>query len=118
MLTLSVNGEPRSLPEPLTVADLLRALGHDFRRVAVEVNRDVVPAARHAEHKLAPDDKVEIVTLVGGGSGEPPPPDDRPLVLGKFSFKSRLFTGTGKYASYDLMRDCLAASGCQVTTVA
>jgi thiazole synthase len=34
------------------------------------------------------------------------------------SFRSRLITGTGKYAGYDLMRDCLAASGCEVTTVA
>jgi thiazole synthase len=115
---ISINGEPRSLPAPLTVAQLLAQLGHDSRRVAVEVNQDIVPAAGHGERLLGPGDQVEIVTFVGGGSGEPPPPDDRPLVLGKFSFKSRLFTGTGKYATYDLMRDCLAASGCQVTTVA
>src|SRR5438034_2620000 len=43
---------------------------------------------------------------------------DKPLVIGKFTFQSRLITGTGKYAGYDLMRDCLAASGCEVTTVA
>lgn len=115
MLNLTVNGEPRELPEPSTVADLLRSLGHEGRKVAVEVNRDVVPAARHAATPLRPGDHVEIVTLVGGGSG---PPADRPLVVGKFSFHSRLFTGTGKFATYDLMRDCLAASGCEVTTVA
>jgi thiazole synthase len=40
------------------------------------------------------------------------------LVVGKFSFRSRLITGTGKFATYDLMRDCLAASACEVTTVA
>lgn len=117
MLDIKLNGEPQSLPGPMTVADLLAKLGHDPRRIAVEVNRAVVPAARHREHPLRPGDHVEIVTLVGGGSGEAPP-DDRPLVVGKFTFTSRLFTGTGKYASYDLMRDCLAASGCQVTTVA
>ena len=50
---------------------------------------------------------------------EPPePPPDKPLTVGKFTFQSRLFTGTGKYATYDLMRDCLAASACEVTTVA
>jgi thiazole synthase len=48
----------------------------------------------------------------------PAPPLDKPLVLGKFTFRSRLITGTGKYASYDLMRDCLAASACEATTVA
>jgi thiazole synthase len=43
---------------------------------------------------------------------------DKPLVVGKFTFRSRLFTGTGKFATYDLMRDCLQASKCEVTTVA
>jgi thiazole synthase len=84
--------------------------------VAVEVNQEVVPASRHAEHCLGSEDRVEIVTLVGGG--EPDPPPDQPLTIGKFTFRSRLITGTGKYASYELMRDCLEASGCEVTTVA
>ncbi len=115
-LQLRLNGEPRSLPGPATVADLLRQLGHDPRRVAVEVNREVVPAARHAGHALAAGDHVEVVTLVGGGSEAPPA--DKPLVVGPFTFRSRLITGTGKYASYELMRDCLSASGCESTTVA
>jgi thiazole synthase len=119
MLTFTVNGEARSLPEPLTVAQLLERLGYDRRRVAVEVNGDVVPAGRHEAHPLSHDDRVEIVTLVGGGEpGSPEVPADKPLVIGKFSFQSRLITGTGKYAGYELMRDCLAASGCEVTTVA
>ena len=53
MLHVTINAEPRNLPEPLTVADLLDRLGHDRRRVAVEVNQDVVPPWRHAEHRLA-----------------------------------------------------------------
>src|SRR5204863_785567 len=69
-------------------------------------------------YRLASGDAVEIVTLVGGGSADADVPADKPLVIGKFTFRSRLITGTGKYASYDLMRDCLAASGCEVTTVA
>jgi thiazole synthase len=117
MLTCTVNGEVRTLPEPLTVAQLLERLGYDRRRVAVEINGEVVPAARHAEHTLTSADRIEIVTLVGGGETEPEP-EDKPLVIGKFTFRSRLITGTGKYASYELMRDCLAASGCEVTTVA
>jgi thiazole synthase len=117
MLTLTVNGEPRSLPESLTVAELLDRLGYDRRRVAVEVNQDVVPAAGHAGRRLAAGDRVEIVTLVGGGGG-PAVPQDKPLTVGPFTFTSRLITGTGKYAGYELMRDCLEASGCEVTTVA
>jgi thiazole synthase len=118
MLHLTVNGEPRTLAEPLSVAELLDRLGYDRHRIAVEVNRAVVPRPQHPNHRLASGDAVEIVTLVGGGSWDAGPPPDRPLVIGKKSFHSRLITGTGKYASYELMSDCLAASGCEVTTVA
>jgi thiazole synthase len=118
MSGITVNQELQALPEPATISALLERLGMDSRRVAVEVNRDVVPRARHGEFRLLPGDMVEVVTLVGGGSIEPAAPADEPLVIGPFRFRSRLFTGTGKYATYDLMRDCLAASGCEVTTVA
>src|SRR4029078_738867 len=52
----------------------------------------------------------------GGGSGAPL--TDQPLKVGGFTFRSRLFTGTGKYAGYHLMRQCMEASGCEVTAVA
>jgi thiazole synthase len=117
MLTCTVNGESRTLPDSLTVAQLLQHLGYDRRRVAVEINGEVVPTVRHGEHLLTTADRIEIVTLVGGGEADGEP-EDKPLVIGKFSFRSRLITGTGKYANYELMRDCLAASECEVTTVA
>lgn len=116
MPSITLNGEPRPLAASLTVLDLLQSLGRDGRRVAVEVNCDVVPLAQHAQTTLNDGDRVEIVTLVGGGADVPPA--EKPLVVGRFSFRSRLFTGTGKYATFDLMRDALAASGCEVTTVA
>jgi thiazole synthase len=127
---ITVNAELRSFPDPLTVAELLRALGRDPRKLAVEVNRAVVPRADHDRAALRDGDAVEIVTLVGGGSGVEgergrrgeeemnTPPADKALKVGKFTFRSRLFTGTGKYTSYDLMRRCMEASGCEVTTVA
>src|SRR5690606_32139472 len=43
---------------------------------------------------------------------------DTPLKVGKYTFNSRLFVGTGKYASFELMRECLAASGTECVTVA
>src|SRR5262245_19981090 len=99
MPTITVNAESKTLPDPLTVADLLRHLNKDATKLAVEVNRNVVSRAEHAVCALRDGDAVEIVTLVGGGSGEPP--TEKPLKVGKFLFKSRLFTGTGKYTSYD-----------------
>src|SRR4051794_13904587 len=117
MLQLKINGEDRSLAEPLSVALLLQKLGFDRNRVAVEVNREIVPRGDHENCCLSAGDQVEIVTLVGGGAPVEPPAD-KPLIVGKFRFQSRLFTGTGKFATNELMRDCLAASGCEVTTVA
>src|SRR5262245_42014830 len=99
MVQLTINGETHSLPQPLSVADLLQRLGLDRRRVAVEVNREIVPAPRHGDRQLCAGDAVEIVSLVQGGAPEEEPAD-KPLVIGKFRFRSRLITGTGKYASY------------------
>ncbi len=66
-MEIVVNGEARSVEPGLTIARLLADLGLTDRSVAVEVNRQVVPRARHAEHRLAAGDRLEIVTLVGGG---------------------------------------------------
>jgi thiazole synthase len=117
MPRITINAEPQSLPDPLTVAGLLRTLGRDPKRLAVEVNEVVVRRDEQEARTLADGDRVEIVTLVGGGEPETPPAD-KALKVGSFTFRSRLLTGTGKYATYDLMRDSLAASGCEVTTVA
>jgi thiazole synthase len=118
MLHVTVNGELRTLPHPLTLAQLLDDLGYDRRRIAVEINRQVVPLPRHESQRLTAGDAIEIVTLVGGGASESDMCADKPLTVGGFTFRNRLITGTGKYASYELMRDCLAASACEVTTVA
>jgi sulfur carrier protein len=61
------NGQPRRLREGATVAELLSQLELNARQVAVEVNLQLVPRARHAERLLAAGDRVEVVTLVGGG---------------------------------------------------
>jgi thiazole synthase len=113
---ITLNGERRELPEPLTVAGLLRHLGVKPEQVAVEVNRDLVTRRRHDQTPLAEDDVLEIVTLVGGGA--PVAVEPEPLTIGRHTFHSRLFVGTGKYATLELMRDCLDASGAEVVTVA
>jgi len=62
-----VNDQPHEVPDSCTVAILLEQLGLSGKPVAVEVNLQVVPRGRHAEHVLAANDRLEIVTLVGGG---------------------------------------------------
>ena len=66
-LLLLVNGEPRELPCGATLAQLVEALGLGGRRVAVAVNRDVVPRSAFAGRPLAGGDRVEILEAVGGG---------------------------------------------------
>ena len=66
-MRIRVNGVEREVPEATTVRNLLAGLGLPPGPVAVEVNRDIVPRARHAEHVLGEGDRVEVVTLVGGG---------------------------------------------------
>jgi thiamine biosynthesis protein ThiS len=61
------NGQLRRVREGATVAELLAQLELNPRQVAVEVNLQLVPRARHAERPLAAGDRVEVVTLVGGG---------------------------------------------------
>ncbi|MCA9315726.1 MAG: sulfur carrier protein ThiS [Planctomycetes bacterium] len=68
-LDVTVNGQPfafEAAAEP-TVVHLLGALGLADRRVAVEVNGNVVPRADQAEHPVRAGDRVEVVTFVGGG---------------------------------------------------
>jgi thiazole synthase len=115
-VTITLNGERRELPGALTVGGLLRHLGVKPEHVAVEINRDLVTRARHEETRLAEGDVLEVVTLVGGGA--PLDVEPEPLTIGTHTFRSRLFVGTGKYATLELMRDCLEASGAEVVTVA
>ncbi len=117
-MIITLNGEPREVPESLTVAGLLQLLGIRSEQVAVEVNRDLVTRKRHEETRIAPGDVLEVVTLVGGGSGSLAEVEPESLTIGTHTFRSRLFVGTGKYASLELMRDCLDASGAEVVTVA
>ncbi len=66
-MEIIVNGQRRDVPEAITIAELLERFGLADKYVAVEVNREVVPRARHAEHRVQAGDTLEIVTLVGGG---------------------------------------------------
>ncbi len=66
-MQIIVNGKPRELPEPCTAADLVEELQLSGRRIAMEVNGDVLPRSRYADHRLHPGDRVEIVHAIGGG---------------------------------------------------
>jgi sulfur carrier protein len=66
-VSLTLNGEDRSFDGVLSVDALLRALGLDPRKVAVERNEAIVPRSQYAETRLATGDQIEIVHFIGGG---------------------------------------------------
>jgi thiamine biosynthesis protein ThiS len=66
-MQLTVNGEPKDVPDGLTVRALIEHLGLGGGPVAVELNRAIVPRAEHTSRALSAGDVVEIVHFVGGG---------------------------------------------------
>ena len=65
--TISVNGESRAAVVGATVVDLLRELGLDGGRVAIERNLEILPRQKWNETRVEPGDRYEIVQFVGGG---------------------------------------------------
>ncbi|WHZ19318.1 MAG: Sulfur carrier protein ThiS [Rhodanobacteraceae bacterium] len=66
-MRIFLNGQPHECAAESTIAGLLAEAGYAGRRVAVEVNREIVPRSRHGQHMLREDDRVEIVQAIGGG---------------------------------------------------
>ncbi len=66
-MKLYINGEEREVPASQTVETLLRALGIDPRKVAVERNLEIVPKSLYADIAVADGDRLEIVHFIGGG---------------------------------------------------
>lgn len=66
-MDIQLNGEPRAIAANTTIAQLLQHEGLGERRVAVEVNGEIVPRGRHGERTLADGDRIEIVHALGGG---------------------------------------------------
>ncbi len=65
--TVLVNGVDFAVRAPCSVADLLGQLGMHGKRVAVSINRSVIPRSRHGEARVCAGDRIEILEAVGGG---------------------------------------------------
>ncbi|MBM7062379.1 sulfur carrier protein ThiS [Pseudomonas sp. UL073] len=66
-MRIQVNGEPFELPDGGNLADLLARLELTGKRVAVELNLDIVPRSQHGATALREGDRVEVVHAIGGG---------------------------------------------------
>ena len=66
-MKITINGELSEIPDGLSVAALLQHLEMTAERVAIEHNLEILPRAKWHETTVQPDDRFEIVHLVGGG---------------------------------------------------
>lgn len=65
--SITVNGETRTAYAGLTVETLLDDLALDAAKIAVEINRDIIPKSNYSTQTCKPDDVVEIIHFIGGG---------------------------------------------------
>ncbi len=121
-MTVIINGEPRELAGPVTVADLLASLGFDSAKIALERNLEIVPRSTYGATVVGDGDRLEIVHFIGGGAGSAQPiaaVEDRDgLTVAGRRFNSRLIVGTGKYRDFEENRRAVEASGAEIVTVA
>lgn len=66
-MQITLNGHPHDCGRGTTVTLLLHEAGYAGRRVAVEINHEIVPRSQHDGHELREGDRVEIVHAIGGG---------------------------------------------------
>ncbi|MDH5393234.1 MAG: sulfur carrier protein ThiS [Gammaproteobacteria bacterium] len=66
-MNIILNGKSLSVADQCTISDLIEQLELTEKRLAVEVNLDIIPRSEHNMHQLNANDKVEIVHAIGGG---------------------------------------------------
>lgn len=66
-MEIMLNGESRQVSDGCTAHQLVEDLGLGGRRIALEVNREIIPGSQHSAYRLREGDRVEIVHAIGGG---------------------------------------------------
>lgn len=66
-MNIILNGATETIPEQLTLAELIRNMDLSGKRYAVEINEQLIPRSRHDEHRLHEGDNIEVVQAIGGG---------------------------------------------------
>lgn len=118
-MNITINGETREIGAAMSVDGLLREIGLDPAKVAVERNLEIVPKSSYQQTELSDGDKLEVVHFIGGGAPDAGDAElDDPLVIAGRTFKSRLIIGTGKYADYEINRQACVAADIDMITVA
>ena len=106
-----VNGEARDYAENTHVADVIAEMGLTGKKIAIELNKEILPFQQYDTQLLQAEDRLEIVHAIGGG-------EDDSFELAGVTYHSRLLVGTGKYKDLEETRLAIEASGAQIVTVA
>lgn len=106
-----INGETREYAENSSVANLVADMGLTGKKIAIELNKEILPFQQYDSQLLKAGDRLEIVHAIGGGQ-------DDSFVLAGVTYHSRLLVGTGKYRDMEETRLAIEASGAQIVTVA
>ena len=118
-MQVTINGERRDVSDIRSIEGVLADLGLDARKVAVELNLEIVPKSAYGATVVNDGDRLEIVHFIGGGAdgGRAEVTEDVLTVAGK-SYRSRLLVGTGKYKDFQETARAIEASGAEIVTVA
>jgi sulfur carrier protein len=66
-MQIRLNGEQRVVDDAINLAQLVEQLELTGKRIAIEVNDELIPRSEHTQHQLSAGDRVEIVQAIGGG---------------------------------------------------
>ena len=110
-MMIYVNGDTRDCAENSTVANVVSELGLSGKKIAIELNKEILPFQQYDNQVLQAGDRLEIVHAIGGGQ-------DDSFMLAGVKYHSRLLVGTGKYKDMEETRLAIEASGAQIVTVA
>ncbi|WP_317451592.1 sulfur carrier protein ThiS [Methylobacter psychrophilus] len=110
-MIIVVNGETREYTEQTSVADVIASMGLTGKKIAIELNKEILPFQQYDTHLLQAEDRLEIVHAIGGGQEDS-------FILAGVTYHSRLLVGTGKYKDMEETRLAIEASGAQIVTVA
>jgi thiazole synthase len=114
VMKVQVNGQPKQVEKGITIGRLLSDLEIREDRVAVELNLCIVEKRDYSVTSLKEDDKIEIISFVGGGNTV----EQDMLILGGVKVRSRLIVGTGKYKNFEETKKAIEISGAEMVTVA
>ncbi len=110
-MIIYVNGEQRKYVEGATVADVVNDMNLTGKKIAIELNKEILPFQQYITQRLNAEDHLEIVHAIGGGQHDS-------FLLAGVTYHSRLLVGTGKYKNMEETRLAIEASGAQIVTVA